>query len=92
MIIRSYGGKELNENGSTKQTDILWINVARSVAILLVVLCHATENSYGLNLDFMSQINTTSKILSLSLFTLGRLGVPIFLFISGYLLLNRRYG
>lgn len=80
------------DNEGNKQTDIKWINVARSVAILLVVLCHSTENSYWLSTEFMSTVGTSSKICALFLFTLGRLGVPIFLFISGYLLLNRKYG
>lgn len=75
-----------------KNERILWLDVARGSAIICVVLCHATENIYQLNLEFISQISAQSKIFALLAFTCGRLGVPLFLLISGYLLLDRHYG
>ncbi len=68
-----------------------WLDLVRSAAILFVVLCHVAE----INL-FYSNINVgTSSLLfqltAFTLFTFGRLGVPLFLFISGYLLLPRQY-
>lgn len=68
-----------------------WIDYARCIAILLVVLCHSTESVYQLNLQFMNGLGATEKYLGFALFTAGRLGVPIFLLISGYLLLQRFY-
>lgn len=59
----------------------LWIDIARLFAILCVVFNHVNEN---LN---QSPITKTTVILQL----IGRMGVPLFLMISGYLMLNRDY-
>jgi len=59
----------------------LWIDVARIFAIFLVILNHVNE-----------QINVTpitGKTISIEF--LGRLGVPVFLILSGYLMINRDY-
>ena len=61
------------------------------LAIFGVLLCHATENVYSLNLDYISSISRHSKVFAFSSFTIGRLGVPFFLMISGYLLLDKEY-
>lgn len=68
-----------------------WIDLARALVILLVVLCHATESVYTLSVDYISSISMQSKIFAFTSFTLGKLGVPLFLMISGYLLLDRDY-
>ena len=70
---------------------IIWIDVVRGMAIMFVVLCHVSETLF-----FYSNINITSagvaqQIVAFFSFTIGRLGVPLFLFISGYLLLPRVY-
>lgn len=70
---------------------IIWIDAVRICAIVLVVLCHATEGIYNLELETMLTLNTVDKVLVFGLFTIGRLGVPLFLMISGYLLLDRKY-
>lgn len=70
---------------------IEWIDLLRAFAIITVLLCHATEGIYKLNLDYMSNVMLHSKIIAFTGFTIGRLGVPIFLMISGYLLLDRVY-
>lgn len=70
---------------------IEWIDLLRAFAIITVLLCHATEGIYKLNLDYMSTAMLHSKIIAFTGFTIGRLGVPIFLMISGYLLLDRVY-
>lgn len=70
---------------------IAYIDLLRTIAIFLVVLCHATESVYSLNLDYISSISFCSKIFCFFTFTAGRLGVPIFLLITGYLLLDREY-
>lgn len=70
---------------------ILWIDIARSIAIIFVVLNHATESIYPLNLEFYSTANNYSICSAFVLFTVARLGVPIFLFISGYFLLDKTY-
>lgn len=76
--------------GSPKQR-IVWIDYARATAILMVILCHSTENVYEITLDGMHSVSALSEAFAFTLFTIGRLGVPIFLFISGYLMLDRQY-
>lgn len=74
-----------------KRKHIEWIDFARSIAIICVVICHATEAVYRLNYEGMQKLSEQSKIFALTAFTIGRTGVPIFIFISGYLLLIRQY-
>ena len=74
-----------------KKTRIRWIDLARAVAILLVVLCHATESVYQLNLENMTSLSFQSRVFGFACFTAGRLGVPLFLMITGSLLLSRDY-
>ncbi|MCD8335102.1 MAG: acyltransferase [Clostridiales bacterium] len=76
---------------SGKRERILWVDAARCLAILCVVLCHATERIYSFDVDFMAGISTLSNVFAFLCFSVGRLGVPLFLFISGYLLMGREY-
>lgn len=68
-----------------------WIDLLRVLAILSVVLCHSNEGVYAINVEYLSTVNPWSKAFALLAATVGRLGVPIFLMISGYLLLDREY-
>lgn len=70
---------------------ITWIDLLRACAILAVVLCHAVEGVYSLNLEYIGQLSFAGKLFAFLAFTLGRIGVPLFLLISGYLLLDRGY-
>jgi surface polysaccharide O-acyltransferase-like enzyme len=70
---------------------IEWIDLLRALAILSIVLCHSIEGIYTLNLDYMSKIQFKSQIFAFIVFTFGRLGVPLFMMISGYLLLDKTY-
>ena len=70
---------------------IVWIDYARALAIVFVVLCHATELVYQLNIDGVLSRSLHSQAISFMLFTLGRFGVPFFLFMTGYLMLDRKY-
>ena len=70
---------------------IRWLDLLRALAILMVILCHGTEAIYSLSISGVANLNVHSKITVFSFFTLGRLGVPLFLMISGYLLLDREY-
>lgn len=67
------------------------IDALRTVAILCVVLNHCTEKVYTLDLDGVSGLPQTSQLFAFLAFTLGRMGVPCFLTISGYLLMDRVY-
>lgn len=74
-----------------KNGRIVWLDYARAFAILCVVVVHSTESIYPVNVETLAILPCVSKLVVISLFTLGRLGVPIFLFISGYLLLDKDY-
>lgn len=68
-----------------------WLDFARMIAIINVVLCHAIQNVYSLSLDGVQQISSISRVFLFSSFSVGRLGVPFFLMLSGYLLIDRQY-
>ncbi len=70
---------------------LIFIDITRSFAILCVILCHVVELTYVLFEYSLPPMGIFSEIVIFSSFTLGRLGVPLFLFISGYLLLGRDY-
>ena len=70
---------------------IAWIDAVRALAIIVVVLCHATEALAPLDAASAAAHGMAARLVSYALFTIGRLGVPLFLFMSGYLLLDRDY-
>lgn len=63
-------------------------DVARTVAILCVVLCHSIEIAYN-NIDYI-YLSAQSQIFKIISFTIGRLGVPIFLLLTGSLILKKQ--
>ena len=79
----------MNNNISRR---IVFLDIARACAILLVVLCHSIEEIYIMEeVHNYTSLSIQSKLFMIVSFTISRLGVPIFLFISGYLLINRDY-
>ena len=69
----------------------LQLDFVRSVAIVLVVVNHAAEFVYKYNIKEMALLSQADQIFAFSAFTFGRMGVPLFLMLSGYLLLPRKY-
>ncbi len=67
------------------------LDILRSLAAFYVVLNHSIEPPYHLNLEYVSSMPFRAKIFCFAGFTLGRSGVPIFLLLSGYLLVSREY-
>jgi len=72
---------------------IVWCDAARVTAIVMVVLVHCVESVYKPDLalsagDFASAASLLNRV---TLFTIGRVGVPLFLMLTGYLLLPRNY-
>lgn len=78
-------------NQLSNKKRIYYLDIAKTFAIISVVLCHSVELIYNMNLKGWLNLGIKSQIYRTIVFTVGRLGVPIFLLISGYLLLNRRY-
>lgn len=70
---------------------IEWLDMVRGIAIMMVVMCHVSTGLYFFADVSIQQRPILTQVVGFSLFTLGRLGVPLFLFISGYLLLPRSY-
>lgn len=68
-----------------------WIDLIRGVAICTVILIHVLQDTYSYELDVLPYASTGRQIYELGLFSLGRLGVPLFVLISGFLLLDRHY-
>ncbi len=69
---------------------IIKLDIARSFAILCVVLCHCCDNAYYFNQSIkISELGMTSRIFMVATQTIGRLGVPIFLMLSGTLLFKK---
>lgn len=67
---------------------IYQLDFIRSIAVLCIVLCHTVENTYFLDFDSLNKLDSS---ISLILHAVGRLGVPFFFFITGYLLLPRSF-
>ena len=71
---------------------IKWIDLSRVIAILAVIFCHCFDNTYYYIIDLtVNALSFSSKFFVFSGYIFGRLGVPFFLLITGYLLLDRKY-
>ncbi len=75
-------------NGKEKTGRIAAYDYIRAVAIILVVLCHSVEITYT---QSYLELGTASKIFQALFFFLGRLGVPLFLFLTGALILRKKF-
>ncbi len=67
------------------------LDIARAFAIMCVILCHATETIYSFNRIGWIKLSSISRIFMFFSFTIGRLGVPIFLFLTGTLILKKKF-
>ncbi len=70
---------------------IIWIDYARVFAIICVVICHAAETYYRPILLGQAQTGFIQWFLLNFLFMAGRLGVPLFLGITGVLMLGKEW-
>ena len=64
---------------------IEWIDVLKSLAICCVLLVHSADNVYTYDLEHMQLLPGRTVILAYVLLTIGRIGVPIFMMVTGYL-------
>lgn len=81
-----------------KTVKINYIDTARSIAILAVVICHTVGSIYFYPLhsklsisNNLMKLSVIDKLSAFLILTIGRLGVPLFLMITGVLLLDRDY-
>lgn len=73
------------------KTRIEWIDLVRAIAILTVLYIHATDGIFIISSDAITNYTIYSRIFNFASLFIGRLGVPFFLMITGYLLLDRNY-
>jgi surface polysaccharide O-acyltransferase-like enzyme len=79
------------EKKSMGKTRIEWIDLVRALAILTVLYIHATDGIYIISSDAIMNFTIYSRIFDFASLFIGRIGVPFFLMITGYLLLDRTY-
>ena len=73
-----------------QQKKLYWIDKLRCLSILLVILVHSIEEGiYSLDLKSVIAMPLHYRLFPFICFTVGRIGVPIFLLITGYLFLDR---
>lgn len=70
---------------------IAWLDYARVFAIMCVILIHTLERICHLTSGSPVLESFFPHLIILSVFTLGRMGVPVFFFLTGYLLLDRSF-
>lgn len=73
------------------KTRIEWIDLVRAIAILTVLYIHSVDGIYIILSDSIVNLTMISRIFQYASLFIGRIGVPFFLMISGYLLLDRTY-
>ena len=73
------------------KTRIEWVDLVRAIAILTVLYIHATDGIFIISSDATMHYTLFSRVFQFVSLFIGRLGVPFFLMITGYLLLDRHY-
>lgn len=71
-----------------------WLDLARAVAIISVSFNHALNRSFLTGTDSLSeylQMSAPASVLKAFLYAFSRIGVPLFLMITGALLIPRNY-
>ena len=66
------------------------LDIIRTVAILFVVFIHGVPPDFQ-EIEYVNNLSGFSQLFHFTCFSIGRLGVPLFLCLSGYLLLSRDY-
>ncbi len=67
------------------------IDLAKTVAIFCVILIHSIEGVWNMDIEGLMERQEYVNIILFGLYTIGRMGVPIFMALTGYLLLDRIY-
>lgn len=92
MVRFSFNNSLKNNEKKKDNSHIWWIDLCRCFAICCVILVHAMDDIYyDADAGYMMQVPVHTELFILICRTIGRMGVPLFIFISGYLLLDREY-
>jgi|GEM_PF-433112 len=84
--------QKLPSHGGNQLQRIYWLDVARAVAIISISLNHAVNRAYDNYVDQQAEFLTSSlysTLIKTSVSVFSRIGVPLFLMISGALLLKK---
>ena len=68
------------------------LDIIRSLAILCIILAHSIETNSPVNsIEEFNNLSAFAKAIYFSFYAIGRIGVPLFFILSGYLLLSRDF-
>ena len=82
----------MQNNNSQKLNRIQGLDLIRAFAIICVFIVHILDASRtGYSIEDYHNLSTFSKIFFFLFYTIGRFGVPLFFFLTGYLLMHRDY-
>lgn len=82
-----------NKSQELEKERIISLDVIRSLAILFVIITHASDLTYlyAKTTETVLGLSQLQRLFSLSLHVIGRCGVPLFFFLTGYLILPRDF-
>ena len=85
---------QVQDNNMSENNRIRYIDLARAIAILSITFSHAVNRSYAISSGSYKEflkIPFRHILIKGGLYTFSRTGVPLFLMITGALLLSRDY-
>lgn len=78
-----------------KDKRIIFLDVIRTIAIISIVLDHAALIGYRLFYEtyflHFEKLTNLSKVIEIAIWEFSRWGVPLFLLLTGYLILNKEF-
>lgn len=75
----------------TKKSRQANLDIIRIIALVFVFMIHGVEVVWDISPNGMSSVSIVTRIVVLTIYSIGRLSVPLFLFITGYLMLDKYY-
>ena len=84
----------LSAKSSLQKNRFLYLDIARTIAIISISLNHAVNRTYDNYSDQYAQyleLSTLSSIFKSVITVFSRIGVPLFLMITGVLILNKKF-
>ena len=81
---------DLYNKSLPEKNRIVYLDIARTIAILLVIFCHSIEAVYDRTIPEWKALSIQSQSFLKIAHAISRLGVPLFLYLSGKLLLSKK--
>lgn len=81
----------VSDDRVTKKSRQANLDIIRIIALAFVFTIHGVETVWGVSPDGLTGASELTKIIVMVIYTFGRLSVPLFLFITGYLMLDKYY-